>query len=136
MIQVDVQPELQPEQWTCIVALLTGDTDELAGTKAGVSRSTVQRWKQEAVFVAALNAERAALWAAHVERARSLVGRALSVVEAALDSDDEQVRVSAAWRVLGAARDVWSVRPSGPVTVGAVEADRRRAALLDVTALF
>lgn len=135
MTQAEAQPvvDLQPEQWTCIARLLAGATDEEAGTAAGVSRSTVQRWKGDAAFVAALNAERVTVWAAHTDKLRSLLGKALDVLMTALDSDDEKLRMQAAVKVLSSAGDLWgAVCPSGPVTAQAVQAKQRRDRLLDL----
>lgn len=125
--------ELQPEQWLCIASLLGGATDEEAGIAAGVSRSTVQRWKLDAAFLAGLNAARREAWACQRERVRALIGRALDVVGGALDSADEKTRLTAAFRVLGSAGELWAeLTPTGGVTVAAVEADKWRAALSEL----
>jgi len=125
--------ELQPEQWLCIARLLEGATDEAAAEAAGVSRATVQRWKLEDDFRAALNGERRALWAAHTDKLRGLLGKSLDVLGKALDSDDERLRVQAALKVLASAGDLWAaVADIGSSSVAGIEAERLHAAMFNL----
>lgn len=126
------EPEVTDEQLLVIAGLLAGESDETAGARGDVSRATVQRWKAEPVFVARLNLERRAAWAESIDGLRALIGRAVTVAADALHSDDEKVRLAAAWKVLGAVPDIWAQVPKfGPSTVKGVESSNLHAELLD-----
>lgn len=108
---------LSPEQELCLLALLEGATDQAAGERAGVSRSTVARWRAyDAVFVARLNEGQRVLWDSHVGRLLALQAKALDVVSASLDSVDSVMAFRAAVQVLRLAGE----RPKGPTSEVAV----------------
>lgn len=105
--------ELQPEQQTCILALLEGATDQDAADRSGVSRQTVQRWKSDdALFIAKLNDARQVQWDAHRARLSALQGKALDRIAQALDSEDEGIAFKAAVTVVKLADQ----RPTGPTS--------------------
>lgn len=128
--QVDEVRELAPEQVTCIAALLEGCSDQEAGERAGVSRSSVQRWRRDALFVATLNAELQARWREQTARLRALGGEAMDVIAAALRSDDEKLRLATAWRV----RDILAAEPpKGATTEQGVQHEWDGASLFTFT---
>ena len=114
--QDETRQVLAPEQVLCIAALVEGVSDEQAAERAGVARSTLSRWKGEPAFVARLNSEIQASWDAHRARLAALQGKALSVVEGALDSDDMTLSLKAAVQVLKLA----SERPKGATSETAI----------------
>lgn len=99
--QVDEVRELAPEQALCIAALLEGLSDQEAAERAGVSRSSVQRWKaSDALFCAELNKALQEQFAESTARLRAARSEAAAVVLAALKSDDERTRLAVAWKLL------------------------------------
>lgn len=93
--------DLRAEQQAALAVLVAGGTDQLAADAAGVSRQTVNGWAHcDERFVAALNRERAALWAGLQDRLRSMTGAALSALQDDLQSDDPGIRRQAALTVL------------------------------------
>ena len=60
----------------------------------GVARETVARWRNDNLYFAAeLNNQRRLIWAASHDRLRSLAGKAVDTLEAALDSGDSRIAV-------------------------------------------
>jgi len=81
--------ELTPTQRQVIYHLVAGDNQKTAAEAAGVVQETVSRWcNHNAQFIAALNAERMALWQDQADKLRSLLPKALEVVAAALEDGD------------------------------------------------
>ena len=79
----------------------------------GVVRETVARWRNDNLYFAAeLNNQRRLIWAASHDRLRSLAGKAVDTLEAALDSGDSRIAVEV-MKALGLYGQVQP--PSGPV---------------------
>jgi hypothetical protein len=119
------QVELSEQQLTAIEHLIVGSTKKGAAEAVGVAPYTVSRWFQQPEFMATLNERRQDIYEANTERLRSLAAKALDVVEDALDSDSESVRLKAASQVLKAVGLADVMPPGGPVTP---EAARQQAA--------
>lgn len=104
--------QLTVSQENAIDALILGNTDREAGEKAGVARETVTRWRNDnADFIAELNRRRSALWAASHDRLRSLVAKAVDVLEQALTVGDTRAAVE----VLKATGTYGNIQPpNGP----------------------
>jgi len=102
MAKSDKTRQLRLAQKNAIELLLAGKTDQEVAEAVGVTRQTVNLWRnRDKVFQAALDARRQELWGACVERLRQLIGRALQVLEAdLLQDDDRRLRQSAAVHVL------------------------------------
>lgn len=119
---------LTPEQELAIARLLEGATDAEAAEAAGVTRQTVNTWRnRNPVFMAELNARRRALWDAHQDRLRGLIGRALDVLEEDMADDSQspecrRLRQAAAVQVLRAAT---GLKPDGPVHPGEIDVELR-----------
>ena len=88
-------------QERAIHLLMSGKTDKKVAEDLGLARQTVTNWRNhDSVFIARLNAERKALWSANQERLRSLVFRAVGILESSLESENERIRQSSAVQIL------------------------------------
>jgi len=77
---------LQPEQEQAIGLILTGATDQVIADQVGVTRQTVNTWRNHNPnFQAVLNQRRAGIWAAHEERLRGLATGAIDILEQSLE---------------------------------------------------
>ena len=95
------EPELTPAQEIVIDQLLTGATDHEAAAIAGVTTKEIAAWRaSDALFIATTNARRKAIFDARAERFRSLLPKAIDVMEKRIDSADEKVSMTAAMHVL------------------------------------
>lgn len=102
---------LTPQQETAVDLLATGKTITDTAAAVEVSRQTVSEWlNHHCGFQAALNSRRQELWAGMTDRLRSLLPKALDVVERELDGGDP----SAAVHVLKACGLYGMPAPSGP----------------------
>ena len=127
-VVVPAAPMLSPQQDQALCALISGQRQKEAAQLAGVAPETVSRWlSNDALFVAELHRRRQEVWDAHSERMRRLVGSALDVLEdILLDPDDyhkTDLRYKAAIAVLSSAGIGAALRPGGPSTPEAVEAE-------------
>ena len=72
---------LTQKQYNAIDALLAGATDQEAANKSGVSRQTVNGWKNDdPEFIEVLNLRREALWNMNLDQLRALVSPAVQVL--------------------------------------------------------
>ena len=123
--------DLTEQQIACIEHLLAGQTKRQAAEAVGVNASTLSAWLQEPAFVAQLNARRKDVHQANTERLRDMASKAIDVIEQALESENEAVKLRAASQVLKALRLADIEPPKGPETAKGVAKDQRMAALLD-----
>ncbi len=101
MTKRDESRQLSPVQLAAIPLLLAGKSVTDTAAALGVARQTVSTWlNSDAAFIAALNDERFHLWEAGKDRLRSLLPRALDVLEAGLDHPDPRIGLAAARDVL------------------------------------
>lgn len=110
---------LTPAQALAVEALVAGKSHGEAAVIAMVSRETVSRWaEQHPAFKAALNAWRLSLAIEQCDHLRRLRGKALGVVEDALDRGDVRTAL-AILRVLATPAVVvpMTVGPSDPNAV-------------------
>ncbi len=92
-------------QQRAVDLLILGHSDTKVAKQVGVARETVCRWRcHSPTFQAALNACRAALYGAAVDRLRSMTEKALAVLEADLKGPDSLYRWKTAIEVLKLAR--------------------------------
>ena len=102
-------PSLKPKQQRALTALLAGATDAEAAEDAGVRCETVNRWRHaDPDFIAEYNQRRAEMWRLGRDGLRSLISRAVRVLDTALDSDNEKMRLQAAallFRTVGIGAD-------------------------------
>jgi hypothetical protein len=92
-------------QQKAVDLLALGHSDTKVAELVGVARETVCRWRcHSPTFQAELNARRAALYAASVDRLRSLTEKALAILGANLDNPVGIYRTKSAIEVLKLAR--------------------------------
>lgn len=119
-----VDRQLSDKQEQAIELLVAGKTVTEAAKELGISRQTLVEWREhDPAFVAEINRRRQEIWQGGVERLRSLVDRAVAVLEEDLQSGDRRLRQTAAVHVLRAVGLYGKDRlaPSGPVTAEEVE---------------
>ena len=122
MAKTDENGHLTDSKELALAELLTGASDEQAAQAAGVTRQTVNTWRNhDAVFAAELNRRRADLWAGHKDRIRAMIGLALDVVTDDLQSDDVVARSKTAWEVLKLTGKDMMLAPGGPQVPEMVE---------------
>lgn len=119
LTEPDTNGQLEPEQELALDALIAGATDARAADAAGVTRQTVNGWRNHnPAFIAALNDRRQAIWQGHADRVRGLVGMALDVLAEDLADtapDARKARQAAAVHVLRSAGLYGaSLAPDGP----------------------
>ena len=85
---------LSLKQHYAIELLLIGKNDAEVAALIGVDSAIVGQWQSQAAFIVAINALRAAAWSDSVTRLKSLMSRALDVVEEAVVRGDETVAIS------------------------------------------
>ena len=119
---------LAPDQASAVDLLLSGRSHAETGAEVGQGRETIDAWQDEPVFVAALNQRRQRMWGEQEDRLRSLLPRAMAVVEAALDRGDERTAL-AVLKLAGLGRA--NLAEGGPTTPEGVEARVQRRQFLD-----
>lgn len=119
---------LSVPQLAAVELLAVGKTDTEAAEALGVTRQTVNGWKNhDPAFRAEVNRRRRELWEEAHDRLRGLATKALDVLAGALEGDRETA-LPAAVHVLKALKVYGEVgAPNGPATVEGVllaEAER------------
>ncbi len=133
MTQIDKSGQLNPEQEQAIALILTGAKDQAIADKIGVTRQTVNGWRNHnADFMAVLNQRRAVIWEGHTERLRGLAAGAIDTLENALQDDDPKEARAAAVHILKACGLYGqSLQPLGEVDPTQIEREQRVDALLN-----
>ena len=129
MAKSDKNGQLNIEQENAIDLLIQGKSDREVAEAIGVARQTVNQWRNhDAVFVAELNATRHEIWGSQTERLRSLVKKAVDILESSLDAEDLRLRQSAAVHILKAV-GLYGVdlKPTGATNAEALKEDWERA---------
>lgn len=86
---------LNLKQHYAMELLLIGKSNAEVAALIGVDSNIVHEWQsQDSAFIVAINALRAAAWEGSVARLKSLMSRALDVVEEAVNRGDETVAIS------------------------------------------
>jgi len=114
---------LNISQLNAIDMLVAGRRDDEVAEAVGVSRTTVTDWRNHNVaFAAALNQRRNDVWGTQVDRLRSIVAKAVDVLEEDLNSDDEKLQQAAAIHLLKTV-GLYSadLRPIGPTSESGLE---------------
>jgi hypothetical protein len=93
--------QLSQQQMNAISLIMEGKSDRAVAESIGVTRQTVNEWRnQDVIFIAALNKERVELWAEARERLKSLTGQAVDVLGRQLESSDPKIALAAARHIL------------------------------------
>jgi hypothetical protein len=120
--------ELSIEQANAIDLLVVGKTDQEVATAVGVSRQTVCGWRlYHPDFQAELNKRRREVWGAAADKLRSLLPKALEVLERELEEGDVKVALDI---VKLAGVQISNIGPHDPEEIVATEARTRDAAVL------
>lgn len=124
--------ELTVAQENAVDALACGKNDAETAEAVGVHRVTVTRWRLYSPhFQAALNERRQAIWAASLDRLRSLVPLALDAVANELTNAESPNRLQAAFGLLKLV-PLAMAAPTGPtdsneIVRQIVEEERKKA---------
>lgn len=87
--------ELSIQQSNAIDLLAAGGNDRTVADAVGVSRQTVCSWRlHNSMFTAKLNERRIEIWSSAADKLRSLIDKALDVVETQLNAGDTSVALS------------------------------------------
>jgi hypothetical protein len=106
-------------QQSAVDLLASGKNDTETAELLTLNRVTITKWRlYDPVFRAALNARRAELWTAGLDRLRALLPKALDVLASLLDSADDPLRLKAADSLIRLARP-----PAGSAGIGPDDAD-------------
>jgi hypothetical protein len=81
--------DLTPEREKAVAALVTHTTIEAAAAAVGMSRRTLQRWKQEPTFAAAYRAARQSVIESTTNQLRNATGKAVDKLESLLDGRED-----------------------------------------------
>jgi hypothetical protein len=122
--------ELSVEQRNAIDLLVVGKTDQEVAEAVGKSRQTVCAWRlYHPDFRAELNKRRREVWGAAADKLRSLLPRALEVIEQELTEGESRVKV--ALDIVKLARiQMNSIGPHDPDAIVAEEVRSRDTTLL------
>jgi hypothetical protein len=86
---------LSIEQHNAIDLLILGHTDHTVAEQVRVAREIICRWRNEnPYFMAELNRRRKEVWQTAQERLRGLAGKAIDILEQALQPDDVKTAVT------------------------------------------
>jgi len=98
MTQLDNSRQLSEKQLTSIPHILIGKSDEEVANEVGVTRQTVNNWRNhDPDFIAELNLRRQEIWDNNLDRMRQIAHSAIDIIEDNLDSKDEKVKREAAY---------------------------------------
>ncbi|MGV8025245.1 MAG: helix-turn-helix domain-containing protein [Anaerolineaceae bacterium] len=93
--------KLNKKQELAIELVMKGMTDNQIAERVGVSRQSVNTWRnQDMDFMQELQERRRVLRATHMERLLQMVGLAMEVVQQALEEGDGQTKLKTAMYVL------------------------------------
>ena len=93
--------KLSEKQAIAIPLVLAGLKDEDVAKEVGVTRQTVNKWKnQDLEFIDYLNYSRALLQNAYMDEVLALIPKAVKVLEEALEGDDPNVKIDVAKMIL------------------------------------
>jgi len=127
--------ELSIDQQNAVDLLVVGKTDQATAEAVGVTRQTVNGWRNgNPWFQAELNRRRQDLWGVTVDQLRALLPRAVAVLASELDGGEDRARVALdILRLAGLDRakasqklDTFLVGPTDPVVILDAEVRRRR----------
>ena len=127
--------ELSVAQLNAIDLLVTGETDQATAEAVGVTRQTVNGWRNtNPYFQAELNRRRQDLWGVSVDQLRALLPRAVAVLAEELEGGEQRARVALdLLRLAGLDRtkaphklDTFLIGPTDPDAIIDAEVRRRR----------
>ena len=123
-ITAHFQCDLSVAKANAIDLLVAGATDQEAADAVGVTRQTVNGWRNhDPEFIAALNARRLDVWGGSADRLRALLPTALDTLEAALTEKRDWRAAVAVIELAGLDRHGSGKPNLGPWTIGPTDAD-------------
>ncbi len=126
---------LSVAQQNAVDLLVTGKTDQETAEAVGVTRQTVNGWRNaNPWFQAELNRQRQVLWGSTVDQLRGLLPRAVAVLAEELDGGNDRAGVALSILRLGGVDrtkapqklDTFLVGPTDPAAIIDAEVRRRR----------
>jgi len=119
------QKSLSIEQLNAIDLLVMGKSDREVAEAVGVHRTTVTGWRlYNPHFQAALNRRRKEVFGAAVDRFRSLLQKALDVVEGALEEGDPKIAMEVLKMAGFGEMDIGMIGSDDPEEIIAKEAEK------------
>ena len=116
----DKTRQLSDKHLRAIPLILSGKTDSEVAKAVGVSRQTINYWKNKDIyFQAELNYQRREAYDSQIERIRRLLPKAVDVIEDGLNSKDPKVRREAARFYF----NKLNLKPSGHITPEEIDND-------------
>jgi hypothetical protein len=98
---------LSQKQIQALPLIAPGLTDEAVAESVGVTRQTVNKWKNHDLeFKDFLDYERVQLWQSYQDRSRALFPKALKILEDSLESENERIRVTVALAIFKSLKEV------------------------------
>ena len=112
---------LSVAQLNAIDALVSGATDSETAAAVGVTRQTVNVWRnRDPAFQAELNRRRRDIWGHSTDRLRALIPQALGVLEGALAVNPDPALALKILQLAGVADPAAPLGATGPTTAAAV----------------
>ena len=106
---------LTVQQQNAVDLIVVGKTDTEIAKALKLHRTTITKWRlYDPVFQAAVNQQRAEIWAAAIERLRHLAHKALDVLECEMENVEWKRRTKAADAVLNMVPRLSHPAPIGP----------------------
>ena len=137
--------ELTVAQLNAIDLLVIGATDGEAAEAVGVTRQTVNTWRNhDPVFIASLNARRLELWGGACDKLRALLPKAMETLEGALAEGRDWRAAAEVIKLAGLDLQGQGVPNLGPYSIGPADPEavldgeirRRRAARDPIAAML
>lgn len=131
MTESDKSRQLTVAQRNAVDLLVLGKTDGEVAEGVGVTRQTVNEWRNhDSVFIAELNSQRQELWNSPKQHLRRLVSKAIQTLEDNLGAEDPALRQAAAVHVLKSTGLYGTqMEPGGPTNPEDVERGWEREAV-------
>jgi hypothetical protein len=118
---------LLPQQWTAIGLLVSGKRQADIATEIAVSQETLSRWRNNPVYMAALNQAIRDCYAGTIGLVRNVVGDAVEAIKSCLQSEDDRVRLSAAVTLIKLHLQLDSTALELPTTPAQIADERLRS---------
>ena len=93
--------ELSEKQSRAIVLVASGLTDHQIARRVGVSRQTINHWRNhDPEFMNEIRSRRRQVWENNKDKMSELIEKAIEIVKENLDNEDPKVRLQVAFQVL------------------------------------
>lgn len=107
---------MNQNQLDAIELILLGLSESEIAEKIGVSRQTINNWRNnEPDFIAELNLRREEIWSKSIDKFRQLSSQAIRIIADDLESEDEGIRRNAAYFILRQTNMKEFIEPKGDI---------------------